>query len=147
MANPKPSKSRSSNTSSLSNFWGGNNNLNNNNNNIYTPTTESVVLNFVPISSHITRSSSPKGTWTITIFASSLSRQPRSMPSWIRQPSTNIWTWRKRKSHQATSCLRNWFPLIWCKAFVVHHPWFKTSRVTCWDLFRTPKLACDRKPW
>ena len=36
-------------------FVSGNNNLNNNNNNIHTPTTESIVLNLAPISSHDTR--------------------------------------------------------------------------------------------
>jgi hypothetical protein len=37
-------------------------------------------LNLVPISSHVTRSLSPKGTWTTTTFASSLSQQPRPTP-------------------------------------------------------------------
>ncbi|XP_043508470.1 protein sprint [Frieseomelitta varia] len=81
MANPKPPESSSSNTSSLSSFRGGNNNLNNNNNNIHTPTTESIVLNLAPISSHVTRSSSPTGALTTTTtFASSLPRQPRPTP-------------------------------------------------------------------
>ncbi|XP_033350856.1 protein sprint isoform X6 [Bombus vosnesenskii] len=80
MANPKPPESSSSNTSSLSSFRGGNNNLNNNNNNIHTPTTESIVLNLAPISSHDTRSSSPTGALTTTTFASSLPRQPRPTP-------------------------------------------------------------------
>ncbi|XP_012149604.1 src homology 2 domain-containing protein sprint isoform X7 [Megachile rotundata] len=79
MANPKPPESSSSNTSSLSSFRGGNNNLNNNNNNnVHTPTTESIVLNLAPISSHDTRSSSP--TTVVTTFASSLPRQPRPTP-------------------------------------------------------------------
>ncbi|XP_050475165.1 protein sprint isoform X3 [Bombus huntii] len=80
MANPKPPESSSSNTSSLSSFRGGNNNLNNNNNNIHTPTTESIVLNLAPISSHDTRSSSPTGALTTITFASSLPRQPRPTP-------------------------------------------------------------------
>ncbi|XP_043789708.1 protein sprint isoform X9 [Apis laboriosa] len=83
MANPKPPESSSSNTSSLSSFRGGNNNLNNNNNNIHTPTTESIVLNLAPISSHETRGSSPTAaltTTTTTTFASSLPRQPRPTP-------------------------------------------------------------------
>ncbi|XP_076620936.1 src homology 2 domain-containing protein sprint isoform X2 [Colletes latitarsis] len=69
MANPKPPESSSSNTSSLSSFRGGNNN----NNTVHTPTTESIVLNLAPISSHDTRSST-------STFASSLPRQPRPTP-------------------------------------------------------------------
>ncbi|XP_076282904.1 src homology 2 domain-containing protein sprint isoform X1 [Lasioglossum baleicum] len=81
MANPKPPESSSSNTSSLSSFRGGNNNhSNNNNNNIHTPTTESIVLNLAPISSHDTRSSSPTTAVTTSTFASSLPRQPRPTP-------------------------------------------------------------------
>ncbi|XP_033327914.2 src homology 2 domain-containing protein sprint isoform X2 [Megalopta genalis] len=85
MANPKPPESSSSNTSSLSSFRGGNNNHsnnnnNNNNNNVHTPTTESIVLNLAPISSHDTRSSSPTTVVTTSTFASSLPRQPRPTP-------------------------------------------------------------------
>ncbi|XP_076659341.1 src homology 2 domain-containing protein sprint isoform X2 [Halictus rubicundus] len=80
MANPKPPESSSSNTSSLSSFRGGNNNHSNNNNNIHTPTTESIVLNLAPISSHDTRSSSPTTAVTSSTFASSLPRQPRPTP-------------------------------------------------------------------
>ncbi|KAG7197349.1 hypothetical protein KM043_018456 [Ampulex compressa] len=78
MANPKPPESSSSNTSSLSSFHGGNNN--HNNNNIGTPTTESIVLNLAPISTHDTRSSSPTNTVTTSTFVSSLPRQPRPTP-------------------------------------------------------------------
>ncbi|XP_025153828.1 protein sprint isoform X2 [Harpegnathos saltator] len=85
MANPKPpAESSSSNTSSLSSFHGGNNNHHhsNNNNNADTPTTESIVLNLAPISSHDTRTSSPTtNTMTTSTFvASSLLRQPRPTP-------------------------------------------------------------------
>ncbi|XP_031840831.1 src homology 2 domain-containing protein sprint isoform X6 [Nomia melanderi] len=79
MANPKPPESSSSNTSSLSSFRGGNNN-HSNNNNIHTPTTESIVLNLAPISSHDTRSTSPTTAITTSTFASSLPRQPRPTP-------------------------------------------------------------------
>ncbi|XP_015436399.1 PREDICTED: protein sprint [Dufourea novaeangliae] len=80
MANPRPPESSSSNTSSLSSFRGGNNNHSNNNNNHHTPTTESIVLNLAPISSHDTRSSSPTTALTTSTFASSLPRQPRPTP-------------------------------------------------------------------
>nr|XP_050859391.1 protein sprint-like isoform X3 [Vespula vulgaris] len=80
MANPKPPESSSSNTSSLSSFHGCNNNHNNNNNNGGTPTTESIVLNLAPISSHDTQNSSPTNTGTTSTFASSLPRQPRPTP-------------------------------------------------------------------
>ncbi|CAK9827769.1 Protein sprint [Anthophora retusa] len=80
MANPKPPESSSSNTSSLSSFRGGNNNCNNNNNNVHTPTTESIVLNLAPISTHDTRSSSPTATVATSTFVSSLPRQPRPTP-------------------------------------------------------------------
>ncbi|XP_033210126.1 protein sprint isoform X2 [Belonocnema kinseyi] len=75
MANPKPPESGSSNTSSLSSFHCGNNN-----NIINTPTSESIVLNLCPISSHDTASSSPTSTVTTSTFASSLPRQPRPTP-------------------------------------------------------------------
>ncbi|XP_020284481.1 protein sprint isoform X3 [Pseudomyrmex gracilis] len=82
MANPKPPESSSSNTSSLSSFHGGNNNHNHNNNNMDTPTTESIVLNLAPISSHNTHTSSPTNTVNanISTFTSSLPRQPRPTP-------------------------------------------------------------------
>ncbi|XP_070169330.1 protein sprint isoform X4 [Polyergus mexicanus] len=83
MANPKPPESSSSNTSSLSSFHGGNNNHNNNNNNNPdTPTTESIVLNLAPISSHNTHTPSPTNTVNAntSTFASSLPRQPRPTP-------------------------------------------------------------------
>lgn len=83
MANPKPPESSSSNTSSLSSFHGGNNNHNNNNNNNGdTPTTESIVLNLAPISSHNTHTPSPTNTVNAntSTFASSLPRQPRPTP-------------------------------------------------------------------
>ncbi|XP_011875825.1 PREDICTED: protein sprint-like [Vollenhovia emeryi] len=83
MANPKPPESSSSNTSSLSSFHGGNNNHHiNNNNNGDTPTTESIVLNLAPISSHNIHSASPTNTVNAntSTFASSLPRQPRPTP-------------------------------------------------------------------
>lgn len=73
--NPKPPESSSSNTSSLSSFHGGNNN-----NNANTPTTESIVLNLAPISSHDTTNTSPTNTVTTSTFVSSLSRQQRPTP-------------------------------------------------------------------
>ncbi|KAL0108302.1 hypothetical protein PUN28_015088 [Cardiocondyla obscurior] len=83
MANPKPPESSSSNTSSLSSFHGGNNNNHiNNNNNVDTPTTESIVLNLAPISSHNTHTPSPTNTVNAntSTFVSSLPRQPRPTP-------------------------------------------------------------------
>ncbi|KAI4472822.1 hypothetical protein M0802_016488 [Mischocyttarus mexicanus] len=80
MANPKPPESSSSNTFSLSSFHGCKNNLNNNNNSVGTPTTESIVLNLAPISSHDTQNSSPTNTGITSTFASSLPRQPRPTP-------------------------------------------------------------------
>ncbi|XP_046487963.1 protein sprint isoform X2 [Neodiprion pinetum] len=75
MANPKPPESSSSNTSSLSSFHGGNNN------NPNTPTTESIVLNLAPISTHnTTANSSPTNTMATSSFQSSLPRQPRPTP-------------------------------------------------------------------